>query len=797
LKPANLMINQRGELKVSDFGIARSLGDSLSVITMAGGRSGTLAYMSPQQLEGERGTHLDDIYSLGATVYELLTSKPPFYAGNIDRQIREKIPPSMTERIKEFEIEAEPIPAVWEEWVAACLAKDPAKRPQSVKKIARQLEIAHVLFIDIVGYSKLSIDEQAEYLEQLREIVRATESFRVAQEQGKLIRLPTGDGGALVFRTSSEAPVRCAVEVAQALKMNAKFGVRMGIHSGAVKEVTDLSEQGNVAGAGINIAQRVMDCADAGHILLSKHVADDLQRYAQWRPLLHDLGMCEVKHGVKVALFNLYSDEVGNPELPTRLTRDGGRLEKVEPTRMVPRKSIAVLPFKNLSEDKTNVYFADGIQEEILTRLSRIGDLRVISRRSTERFRDTGEHIPEIAKQLGVAHMLEGSVQRAGYKVRVHVQLIDAEHDVHLWAERYDRELVDIFTVESEIAENIANALQAKLTRAERRAITLRPTRNLEAYQLYLKGRHQWKKFFAPGYERVREYFEQAVALDPFYAPAHTGLASYYLFGAANGLLPPDESWPRGEEILRKSLALDDTLAQSYQGLAAVELFYKRDWPAAERAFLHGMELDPNFADIPAHYALCLALFGRKEEALAQMDRAALLDPFFPGLNLDSGRMFFLLRDYDSAIKRLAETLETYPDYAAAHKHFGDACEKKGMLHEAITQWSAALTLSGQAEHARVVEQVFATAGFEAAVRTLAQRQLEDLDRKRAQGEYVPAADYVFANVRRGRIDEAFEWLPKMVEERNGFALQLRVNPILDPLRGDPRFRKLCEEKQP
>jgi adenylate cyclase len=543
--------------------------------------------------------------------------------------------------------------------------------PAEVKKQI-QLEIAHVLFIDIVGYSKLSIDEQTQYLEQLREIARATEAFRVAQAQGKLMRLPTGDGGALVFRTSSEAPVRCAMEIANALKKNAKLGVRMGIHSGAIKEVTDFSEQGNIAGAGINIAQRVMDCADAGHILLSKHVADDLQQCAQWRPLLHDLGTCEVKHGVKVALFNLYSDEVGNPELPTKLTPDSGRQEKVEPAPAAPRKSIALLPFKNLSEDKTNVYFADGIQEQILTRLSRIGDLKVISRRSTERFRDMGEHIPDIAKQLGVAHMLEGSVQRAGYKVRVHVQLIDAEHDVHLWAERYDRELVDIFAVESEIAENIANALQAKLTHAERRAITSRPTRNLEAHQLYLKGRHQWKNFFAPGYEKVREYFEQAIVLDPSYAPAYTGLSGYHAFGAANGILPPAESWPLAEEGVRKSLALDDTFPETYNLLAAVELYYKRNWPAAERAFRRGEELDPNFADIPHHYAFCLALFGRPDEAIAEFDRAALLDPFFPGLLLHRGRMFYFLRDYDRASRHYAETLDIYPDYAPAHEYFGD-----------------------------------------------------------------------------------------------------------------------------
>src|SRR5437868_10074114 len=185
-----------------------------------------------------------------------------------------------------------------------------------------KFEIGHVLFIDIVGYSKLLIHEQLEHLEKLREIVRATETFRAAQREGKLMRLPTGDGGALVFHTSPEAPVKCAMEIARELKKHPEVRVRMGIHSGPVKGVTDLSEQGNIAGAGINIAQRVMDCGDAGHILVSKRVADDLENYAQWRPLLHDLGTCEVKHGISLALFNLYSDEIGNPEPPKKFTQD-------------------------------------------------------------------------------------------------------------------------------------------------------------------------------------------------------------------------------------------------------------------------------------------------------------------------------------------------------------------------------------------------------------------------------------------------------------------------------------------
>jgi len=383
-----------------------------------------------------------------------------------------------------------------------------------------QLEIGHVLFIDIVGYSKLLITEQSGLLQKLKEIVRGTNQFRLAEAEGKLLRLPTGDGGALVFRTSPEAPVLCAMEIAKALKDYPDLRVRMGIHSGPVKEVTDLNEQANIVGAGINIAQRVMDCGDAGHILLSKRVADDLEQYGRWRPLLHDLGICEVKHGATLGIVNLYSDEIGHPEVPKKIK--GGETARGKSSAPILRKSIAVLPFENLSEDKANAYFADGIQEEILTRLSRIGDLKVISRTSTLRFKNAPDNISEIAKQLGVANILEGSVQKAADQVRVNVQLIDAESDSHLWAERYDRKLTDIFAVESDIASNIAEALQAKLTGAERRAISSQPTTNTEAHQLYLRGRFCWNKWLgasmpAPEFDKSRQYYEQAIKLDPNY----------------------------------------------------------------------------------------------------------------------------------------------------------------------------------------------------------------------------------------------------------------------------------------
>src|SRR6516225_9085755 len=329
-----------------------------------------------------------------------------------------------------------------------------------------QLEIGHVLFIDMVGYSKLLIDEQRERIQELRQIVRGTEQFRLAEAEGKLIRLPTGDGGALVFRSSPEAPALCALEISKSLKAHPELRVRMGIHSGPVNEVTDLNEQMNAAGAGINIAQRVMDCGDAGHILLSKHAAEDLGHYRQWQLQLHDLGECGVKHGGRLHLVNLYTGEAGNPRVPTKIrqavkkrrraliavlilcaaaTGGGYYFFSQRLSFKAPDKSIAVLPFENLSRDPDNAYFAEGMQDEILARLSKIADLKVISRTSTQKYKSAPDNLREIAKQLGVANVLEGSVQKSADQVRVNVQLINALNDTHLWGDIYDRKLTDIF----------------------------------------------------------------------------------------------------------------------------------------------------------------------------------------------------------------------------------------------------------------------------------------------------------------------------------------------------------------
>jgi adenylate cyclase len=420
-----------------------------------------------------------------------------------------------------------------------------------------QLEIGHVLFVDIVGYSKLLINEQRALLDTLNQIIRNTGEFRSAETAGRLIKIPTGDGMALVFYNSPESPVECALEISRALKEHPQLQLRMGVHSGPVSGVVDVNERANLAGAGINLAQRVMDCGDAGHILLSKRVAEDLDQYGHWQPHLHDLGECEVKHGVRLHVVNLFTEDLGNLQLPKKfqsLKKHSARVRwagmttalfalaaiiagiaifsryGARSTPVASEKSIAVLPFDNLSRDPENAYFSEGIQDEILTRLAKIAELKVISRTSTQRFKSSPSDLPQIAQQLGVANILEGSVQKPGDQVRVNVQLIHAATDTHLWAETYDRKLTDVFAVESEIAKAVAERLQAKLTGTAEHVLASRPTENPEAHQLYLKGRYFWNKRTTENLKKAIDYFEQAIGKDPAYALGILGSRTFMRF---------------------------------------------------------------------------------------------------------------------------------------------------------------------------------------------------------------------------------------------------------------------------
>ncbi len=455
------------------------------------------------------------------------------------------------------------------------------------QQAALRFEIGHVLFIDIVGYSKLLINQQSELLRELNEIVSATEQFRAADAEGKLIRLPTGDGMALVFRNHPEAPAQCALEISQALKSHPNVQLRMGVHSGPVNEVADVNQRANMAGAGIKIAQRVMDCGDAGHILLSRHVAEDLEHYDHWQPHLHDLGECEVKHGVRLSIVNLYTDELGNSARPVKFRNAAAspvstpiakaadrkwpvlaalalilaaaaigllllRTRQVAPASVasgpvvpmavpIADKSIAVLPFENLSEEKANAFFADGMQDEILTNLAKVADLKVICRTSAMQYKSgVVRNLREVGQQLGVAHVLEGSVQRAANRVRVNAQLIDARTDAHLWAQTYDRDLADVFAIQSEIAQTIADQLQARLSPTEKAAMEERPTADLAAFDLYTRAKTlRLTTFFSALAEdnvlQAVDLLNQAVARDPAFLLAWCELAAahdnLYFFG--------------------------------------------------------------------------------------------------------------------------------------------------------------------------------------------------------------------------------------------------------------------------
>src|SRR6266513_2269343 len=503
------------------------------------------------------------------------------------------------------------------------------------QKTKLRLEIAHVLFMDIVGYSKLLTDEQSEALQELNQIVRSTQAAREAEAAGALTVLPTGDGMALVFAGSVEEPVECALEISQALRAQPSLPVRMGIHSGPVHHVKDANQRENIAGVGINIAQRVMDCGDAGHILVSKRVADDLAQQRRWQPYLHELGDVEVKHGVVVSLVNLYADTIKSAvakqitdELQGELSRKKNAAVQPPPNESaIPEKSIAVLPFGNLSRDPDNTYFVEGIQDEILTRLSKIADLKVISRTSTQKYKSAPENLRDVARQLGVANILEGSVQKSNGQVRVNVQLINALTDAHLWADTYDRKLTDIFAVESEIAKSIADTLRAKLNSSAERVLASRPTENPEAYELYLKGRYFWNRRTGANLQKAADNFEQAIKKDPKYALAYSGLADCHVLLPVYpelGSYPRDEM-PKALAAAHKAVELDDTLAEAHTSLARA-LASDLQLPAAISEFNRAIELNPSYATTHQWFGECLQSQGRLEEGLAELKRAQEVD---------------------------------------------------------------------------------------------------------------------------------------------------------------------------
>jgi TolB-like protein/class 3 adenylate cyclase/Tfp pilus assembly protein PilF len=803
-----------------------------------------------------------------------------------------------------------------------------------------QLEIAHILLIDVVGYSKLLVNEQIELLQRLKEIVRSTECFRAAEARNELIRVPTGDGMALVFFHSPEEPARCALEISKALQDHPSIRVRMGVHSGPVNRVIDVNEKTNIAGSGINVAQRVLDCGDAGHILLSAHVAEDLAEYRHWQPYLHDLGKCEVKYGLRLHLFNLYKDGLGNPQVPEKLRR--GRRKPASAISIRPittsrgpkyvltavllvsavalaisfsvfyrrgspavarsssgkaadvalpivEKSIAVLPFENLSSDKENAYFADGIQDEILTRLSKIADLKVISRTSTQHYKSAPENLREIAKQLGVAHIVEGSVQKSGDTVRVNVQLIRAATDSHLWADTFDRKLTDIFSVETEVAKAIADQLRAKLTGEEEQVIAAKPTDNPEAYDAYLRGLAYTLKTTSSPANAIgaQKYLREAVRLDPKFALSWALLSYADAVGyIVQSLQPTVALSEEARQAAETALTLQPNLGEAVVAKGYYHYACLKDYDTAVHYFEQARQFLPNSSQIPESLAYVTRRRGQWDQSESYFNEAERLDPRNVNLLGEHAASYIALRRFPEALRKLDQVLDITPDdldtltvkagitqaegdlpraaallaplypnadnpYALETQVYQEILERRpaqftARLKEILTKpepalgylngglrfwlgwaqevagdhaaaresWKQARSelesfLKEQPDNYLLIGYLALTnmgSGDKAAALALSERAMAALPiQKDALTGPIPIEILARVAAQMGEPDRAVAALQKLLSIPYAGALAsapltpalLRLDPMFDPLRNDPRFKKLCEEKKP
>jgi TolB-like protein/class 3 adenylate cyclase/Flp pilus assembly protein TadD len=672
--------------------------------------------------------------------------------------------------------------------------------PAEVKKEI-ELEIAHVLFLDIVGYSKLSVNEQHARVDELNGIVRLSEQFQKAEAANRILKIPTGDGMALVFYKSPEEPAQCAFEISRALKDNQRLQVRMGIHSGPVSGVVDVNERTNVAGAGINLAQRVMDCGDAGHILLSHHVAEDLAEYERWRPFLHDIGTFEVKHGARVSVTNLYSDEIGNAELPSKLQAvrkhrahmrwaavaigllilgaivAGFMIVSRRPATSltdIPEKSIAVLPFVNMSEDKANDYFSDGISEELLNLLAKVPQLKVTARVSSFSFKGKELDIPEIARRLGVAHVLEGSVRKAGDQVRITAQLIHAADGFHMWSETYDRKLDDIFKIQDEVAGKVVKELKVTLLEPPPKARTTDP----KAYALYLQAKQLARQFTAEAFEKSDALYHQVLEIDPRYAPAWSELARNFINEAVFGMESSQEGLARAREMAEKALATDPDYAPAHAQLGNIAKLQNDDAGAANH-YERALALDPTDLSVVGNAADFLGVsLGRLDEGLALSEAVVRRDPVDTTSLTNLGYYQRLSGRYDEAIASLRTALSLNPGNGGAHFQLGVVLLLKGDAAGAL------------AEIEQETSEAYRMVGLPMVYHALGRKTDSDSALAALVAKYEKDGSYNIAYVYafRGDADQAFEWLDKALEYHDPRLTDIVTENLFDKIHSDPRW---------
>jgi adenylate cyclase len=688
-------------------------------------------------------------------------------------------------------------------------------------------KLAAIMFTDMVGYSALAQrdDELAlELLEEHRRLLR--EIFpRFYGSEVKTI----GDGFLVEFQSALDA-AQCAIEIQRALsKRNAdvpperRVEIKIGVHIGDV-----VHRNGDVYGDGVNIASRIEPLAGPGGICVSMDVERQIRSTLEAR--FEKLAPTELKNiSIPMDLFRIIppweDDDSVVPQFETASTQASrkflwaavglvfalmigvGWWWSDRPRRTpasqpengtasssslpIPAKSIAVLPFENLSRDPDNAFFTEGVQDEILTRLAKVADLKVIARTSTRKFKSTPENLPDIAKQLGVANILEGSVQRAGDQVRVNVQLINALTNAHIWAEIYDRKLTDIFAVESDIAKAIAEALQAKLTGSEKAMIAAQPTSDTTAYDLYHKGRSLWEKRSGDNLPKAIAFYEQAIGRDPNYALAYAGLANSYVLLPLYFSVPQCDAMAKAREAALKALQIDPNLAEGHNALGKILNFDDLDLAGAEREFQRAIELQPNNATAHQWYGNGpLDSLGRFDQAIAETKRAVELDPLSTIINTDRAYPLYYARRYDEALAQAKKTIELDPAFFYSRQILGMVLQAKGDLPGAVAEFEKARQLSGDPLHLAFL----AAAKTRMGDKNIAQQALTELD-KVNQDRQGLAYDRAIVYLGIGNKEEALRWLEQSYADRDGANLSwINVEPILNPLHGEPRFEALVRK---
>lgn len=692
-----------------------------------------------------------------------------------------------------------------------------SKRTKQIRKLAA------IMFTDMVGYSALTQKNEAlalELLEEHRQLLRPI----FLKHKGREIET-AGDSFFVEFRSALEA-TRSAIEIQQALFQHneavnpeRRIRLRIGLHLG------DVVHQGkHVHGDGVNIAARIEPCAEPGGVCISEDVARQVQN--KINVPIRKLDTKRLKNiQLQVEIFEIqfpWSTKHTERESPSLLTRTErvrqttGKRLKLEwillygvvaviamaivlffftlKSESVRNKTVAVLPFINVGGEAEEEYFSDGMTDDILTQLGKIAALKVISRTTMMRYKGTTKGPPEIGKELNAGVVLEGSVRRSAGQVRITAQLIDANTDEALWSESYDKEFTQIFAIQSDVARRIAKSLETTLSSDEKQRLERKPTNNLEAYELYLKGRYYWNQRLPEKLNKGIDLFKQAIEKDPDYALAYAGLAdSYTILGNFN-LLPPKQTYPEAKVAAEKALAIDNNLAEAHASLGFAIMNYDWDWAAAERELRQAIAINPNYAAARSWYALLLTVTGRFEDATIIRAEALALDPLSPVISTDIGLTLYYARKYDEAIEQFKKTLEIDPAFALAYVPLGAAYEQKRMYKEAITAYQT-FTMGLSLARLRhpipiaALGHVFAVSG-----RTDEALDMLGLVEEMSDSQYVAPYWKGVLSIGLGREDQALMWLEKAYEGRDGSMIFLKVDPVFSGIRSNPRFTSLLRK---